>query len=135
MGFIVNSVSFAVAVLCFIAIRMIRKRERNIPWLIVPILALLGGACLAATVVGSFLSTAIGGVIGSLLVGVASVLLILAIVLDLKDKHCDKVALIGLIVLPVLFQAGTGPLAEVGNQMSGGVQGIAENSIGTLIGG
>lgn len=138
MGWIFNSVSFAVAVACFIVIRLLRKRDtsnKKTPWLIVPALALIGGSALAATVVGSFISGTINSFVGSMIVGVAILALIVAIYLDLRDKKCDKVALFGLILLPILFQAGTGPLADLGERASNGINELGTNSIGRMIGG
>lgn len=135
LTFLTNSVTFAVAVVCFVLMRMAMNNSKNAPWWLVPTLAVMGGASLSATFIGKWAAERINNFIGPLLVGAVVLILIASIVFDLRDRKADKTARIGLIVLPILFMAGSGPLAELGNSVSGGISQAAAASIGALLGG
>lgn len=109
-------------------------------------LALLGSASIAATGLGDWIarmiSAAAGGVAG--LVGFSGALLLGAIVLIMTvitlwdicvDRQVDKPAMTGLFVLPLLFLAAAGPLADSGAALTGTVADAGSNGIGGLIGG
>lgn len=133
--FALNTVFFAVAIVCFYAARKATTAKKQPPWWIVPVLVFVGGSCLAASVIGQWAASRISGLGASLLVGAVSLILLVCVIFDLRDKVANKMAIVGLIALPILFAAGTGPLAELGNSFSGGAAESGAATIGKMIGG
>lgn len=136
LTFIVNSVMFAVAVVAIVLMSKASKaNNKYIHWVLVPGLALIGGSCFAATGPGAWIAQKLGSAVGPLLIGAISLILMFVIYLDLRDKKADKTARFGLMILPILFIAGTGPLADLGQTATSGVAEFGAASIGRLIGG
>ena len=109
-------------------------------------LALIGGVFFAETLLGAWAARAAATVAGWLggLIGVSGAVVLGAVVLLgavwagwglLKDRIADKPELVWLVVLPVLFLAAGGPIADNGSQLMGAVQQMGNASIGSLIGG
>ncbi len=109
-------------------------------------LALIGGASLAETGVGVWLAARISDAAGLIagLFGASSVLAVGAVTLIVTvivcwdigvDRVVDKPALIGLVMLPLLFLAAAGPLADAGSGLTSAVADVAASSLGRMIGG
>jgi hypothetical protein len=109
-------------------------------------LAAIGGASLAETGIGIWLSERLsdaGALVGSvfdssggLVVGVAMVITTVVVVWDIGvDRVVNQPALVGLIVLPLLFLAAVGPLAAAGSGLTDSIAQAAAGSLGQLIGG
>ena len=136
LTFIVNSVMFAVAVVAIVLMSKASKaNNKYIHWIMIPGFALIGGSCFAATGPGGWIAEKLGSFVGPLLIGAISLILMFVIYLDLRDKKADKTARFGLMILPILFIAGTGPLADLGQTATSGVAEFGAASIGRLIGG
>ncbi|MCA1185731.1 hypothetical protein LCD36_04595 [Saccharopolyspora sp. 6T] len=130
-----NSIYFGIAVVCFFSMKKAKNAKKKVPWWIVPTLAFVGGSCLAASAIGSWMAGMISGIGASIIIGVAIVILLIGTYFDLRDKEANAFAITSLILLPTLFIAGTGPLADLGNSLSGGAAESGAATIGQLIGG
>ncbi|MBA8825306.1 hypothetical protein FHX42_002657 [Saccharopolyspora lacisalsi] len=137
--------NFAIALTAFGLLFVLRKRSRT-PWWLRAALGLIAGASLANTGLGAWAAarvTDVSGLIGrilnangALIVGVVALIVSVIVVYDIAvDRKADKPAMIGLIVLPLLFLAAVGPLATAGSGLSDAIAQVASNSIGKLIGG
>lgn len=132
--FLFSSVAFAVAIVCYVLMRMSAK-SKHAPWWVVVAFALLGGACLASTPVGGWVAGRLSAWFAPVLIGAVALILVVGIYFDLRDKKADKFARVGLWILPILLLAATGPLASVGQGITGGISDAGTASIGKLIGG
>lgn len=114
-------------------------------WFVPPALLLIGSASLANTGLGAWIAGALAAVIGwpAGMVGVSAtaaivvvgLLLLAATVFDLKDRNADGVAKTGLILLPILAIAASGPLADGGANLFDQVANAGTNGLTSLIGG
>ncbi|MGJ7908696.1 hypothetical protein ACOQFL_19690 [Actinopolyspora sp. H202] len=134
--------SWAIMIVAFGLVAILWKRKKANPWWLKSSLVFIGGCSLADTALGAWLAARINEIVGivpvnsSIVVGAATLLLIVLTVYDIGiDRKADKTALICLVVLPVLFLAGVGPLAEAGSGLTEAISQVGANSIGRLIGG
>lgn len=127
--------SVALVVLC-IAILVLTKNMNRPSW--IWIIRLLTAVLLGCGIAGA--ASGIGGGIRSVLgvygVGVVMLIALLVIAIDVGVKHESNKAAIGaLILLPMLFVAASGPLANAGEQITTTVNGKTESGLSNLLGG
>ncbi|RCW45140.1 hypothetical protein DFQ14_103104 [Halopolyspora algeriensis] len=134
--------SWAIMIVAFGLLWVIWKRKKASPWWLKASLVFIGGASLAETSLGAWLAarlTDIAGLIpapNAYVIGGATLILLVLTIYDIGvDRKADKTSLICLTILPVLFLAGIGPLAEAGSGLSEAIAQVGANSIGRLIGG
>jgi hypothetical protein len=115
-------------------------------WAVNAALAAIAGAALVETGLGSWLmglltSLAgwVAGLVGTsaaLVAGVAMLLLTVMVVLDIAaDRKADKVAILSLLVLPMLFVVAGGPVADGGSQLVASIHDLGTGLLGPLVGG
>lgn len=137
----------AIAITAFGLLIFLRKKAAK-PWMqwVKGALAAIGGASLAETGIGIWLADLLSGAGGlvadlfgtsaGLVVGVATVIMTVVVVWDIViDRKVDKPAMAGLIVLPLLFLAAAGPLADAGSGLTSSIAQVGADSLGRLIGG
>lgn len=138
--------STVIAVLAFVLLAICKKRLKfKFAWVVNALLALIGGAFLAASFVGPWLTdlaAALAGFVGgwvgtsaAIVAGAAVLVMMVIIVLDLSDGTADGTALAGLVLLPILFGIAAGPIAENGQNLAPAVREMGDASIGRMIGG
>lgn len=140
----------AIAILAFGLLIFLKKKGSGKKWVtwVQGGLALIGGASLAETGLGVWLAARmsdLGGLVagifggevsGLLVVGVVTFIVTVIVCWDIGvDRVVDKPAMVGLIVLPLLFLAAAGPLADTGSGLTATVAEAASSSLGGLIGG
>lgn len=125
----------AVVLLCVAGLFMIRNLQRpDWLWRVRLVMAAVLGMGVAAMFPG--VARVVGGVLGVMGAGVLMLLAILAIVIDVAiKKQSNKVALVALVALPLLFIAAGGPLADFGEQTTGSVNQTTTSGIANLLGG
>ncbi|MQA14677.1 MAG: hypothetical protein GEV09_11030 [Pseudonocardiaceae bacterium] len=139
--------NFAIMCTAFGLLIFLRKKPAK-PWMqwVKGGLAAIGGASLAETGIGVWASGLLsdaGGLIADLfgtsaglVVGVATLITTVVVCWDIGvDRKVDKPAMAGLIVLPLLFLAAVGPLADVGSGLTASIAQVGAESLGRLIGG
>lgn len=137
-----------IAITAFGLLWLLHKKHAHGKWVFAvnATLALIGGAFLAETILGAWgagIATLLAGWVagwigtsgGVVLGAVVLVGTVWALWALLKDRTADRPEIVWLVVLPVLFLAAGGPIAENGSQLLGAVQQMGAASIGSLIGG
>lgn len=142
MGYLVAAAAFG---LWAVLKRKMTGRVAMRLWFVPPALLLIGSASLANTGLGAWVAGLIGAVIAwpAGLIGVSAaaaivvvgLLLLVATVFDLKDRNADGIAKTGLILLPILAIAASGPLAASGAGLFDQVANAGTNGLTSLIGG
>lgn len=134
--------SWAIMLTAFGLLAVLWKRKKGNPWWLKASLVFIGGASLAETSLGAWLAARISDLVGiipapsAVVIGGVTLILVVLTVYDIGvDRKADKTSLICLTLLPVLFLAGIGPLAEAGSGLSEAIAQVGANSIGRLIGG
>ena len=139
--------SWVIAVVSFVLLAMLRKRSKpSFLWIIVAALAAIGGAAFFATGLGGWVTGLSAGLLGWLgglfgasatqLAGGVVLILVIAIVLDIAvDRRADRVAVAGLIALPMLIVIASGPVANGVSEFYEAVGTAGESSVGRLVGG
>lgn len=139
--------SWVVMLTAFGLLLVLRKRSKpSWLWVVNAALAAIAGAALVETGIGSWLMGVlsslagwVGGIVGAsatMVAGVAMLILTVMVVLDIAfDRRADKVAILGLILLPMLFLIAGGPVAEGGSQLVASVRDLGTGLLGPLIGG
>jgi hypothetical protein len=128
-----------------IGLFLVFRKSSKTPWWLKAALAVIGGSALAETWLGNQIADLllgaagwVGGMFGwspTQSVGVLILLWSAAVVLDIAaDRRADSIAMMGLILLPILFTVGSGPIAEGGSQLTAAVQQLGQNLFGPLIG-
>ncbi|MCA1191642.1 hypothetical protein [Saccharopolyspora sp. 6V] len=129
MSGLVNSIHFIVAASCFLLVAIMSWKKKP-KWWAVSLLMLIGASSLTLLPVGVWLGNTIRN-LGPGPVFLMTVATVAIASYDIgRDKKADKAALFCLFMLPVLFEAGNGWIAEIGQLVttsaaSGGVAGIA----------
>ncbi len=128
---------------------ILRKRSPKMlskgMWLINGLIAFMTGAALANIVLGEWVAGLFSGLFGwvggwfgasaGITAGVVVLLVAAMVVLDLIDRTADNPAIIGLVLLPVLFLITTGPVDAAGEQLYRAAESIGMSSLGRLVGG
>lgn len=133
--------SWAIMITAFALLFVVWRKRKGAPWWLRTALVLIAGASLADTALGGWLAARLGDLLGlipaptPLLIGGATLVGLVYVVYELLDKKADKREMVVLAILPTLFLAGVGPLANTGTGLSDAVAQIGSNSIGHLIGG
>lgn len=133
--------SWAIMITAFALIFVIWRKRKGAPWWLRTALVLIAGASLADTSLGVWLATRFADLLSlipaptAVLIGGATLVGIVYVAYELADKKADKREMVVLALLPTLFLAGVGPLAETGSGLSDAVAQVGSNSIGHLIGG
>ncbi len=134
--------SWAIMLTAFGLLFILARRKKGVPWWLKAGVTFIAGASLAETAIGVWLAARVSDVVSIIpanpayIIGGITLILLVLTVYDIGvDRKADKTALICLTILPVLFLAGIGPLAETGAGLTQAVSDVARNSLGTLIGG
>lgn len=133
--------SWAIMITAFALLFVVWRKRKGAPWWLRTALVLIAGASLADTALGGWLAARLSDLLGlipaptPLLIGGATLVGLVYVVYELLDKKADKREMVVLAILPTLFLAGVGPLANTGTGLSDAVAQIGSNSIGHLIGG
>lgn len=133
--------SWAIMITAFALIFVIWRKRKGAPWWLRTALVLIAGASLADTSLGVWLAARFADLLSlipaptTVLIGGATLVGIVYVAYELADKKADKREMVVLALLPTLFLAGVGPLAETGSGLSDAVAQVGSNSIGQLIGG
>jgi hypothetical protein len=133
-----------VCIFAFGMLFLINRRKKAKKWWLVAAFAVLGGCALANTILGTWVAQGIGWLCAipagwfatgaSLVAAVFMLLLIFAVCYDIGIDHkADKVALAGLIVLPLLFIVASGPVAGGGNRLAYAFTNFGAHGLGYLV--
>lgn len=126
---------------------IMRKRKKLKKWwLIVPMVA-IGSCAFANTTWGAWVTSVLANLLSwpaswfagatTPMVGAVVMILLLAIVIyDIgHDRKADKMALIGLALLPMIFVIASGPVANGGTKFTDAVAGFGVNGFSYLVAG
>lgn len=131
---------WAITVTAFVLL-FICMRQSRIPWWVNAGLALIGGVGLVGTFVGDWVTSALGATAPvvnlstAVLSGLLMLMALIVAVCTLLDKQADKMTILALAMLPVLFTVASGPLADAGSQMTSTVREAGGGGLSSLIGG
>ncbi|PSK96034.1 hypothetical protein CLV63_113197 [Murinocardiopsis flavida] len=136
---------FVGAVFCLALFAAIRKK---VHWCVAAPLAVFGGALLALSWVGSWLTWALTGILGfvlgllpepvpaATLIAGASLFLLIVVAADVwKDRKLDAAGQYAAIGLPTLLLAAGGGVGATGTSVVSQIGGAATGLLGPLIGG
>jgi len=136
---------FLLAAVFLFVVYLIIKKRKKIPWFIPP--AVLFTAFCSFSLsgpggwAGGVLANIVGWPAGWFGVGITTavtallVLLVLVAVVDMWDKKANKFAIAAFVLVPLLALSAAGPVAQLINEVRGGVSEIGTSGVSSLVGG
>lgn len=115
---------------------LMKGRGSRLPggWILRSVLALMGGIFLTFSIVGVLLRSGLA-LLPTVLVGGALFFAAFVAIVDIaSDRRADKPALVALALLPLLFVAGVGPIAQAGTRAVTSIHDGTTSQLGPAIG-
>lgn len=134
--------NWLMTILALVLLLIVRGRSKpKWLWVVAAALALIAGTGLVTTRVADVAVGAgdwvagVFGASGSVVMGVAMLILTVVVAFDVvTDRSLDTTGTLALLLLPILFAVGDGPLAEVGAELTLAIHDAGTTGLGNLIG-